>query len=79
MTQVECKKAPPICKDCGAIANPENTMVAADYGCEGPDLHFCDRCKARGDHLMGLINKGIEDGKVTVDQVAKEIGKASSN
>ena len=72
-------KPPPICKDCGAVANPANTMVAADYGCEGPDLHFCDPCKARGEALWGLISKGIEDGKVTAEQVRDAIAKELPN
>lgn len=64
-----------ICKDCGAPADPKNTMRAVDYDSVGPDLHFCNPCKERGDKLLEILFRGIQKGKVTVEQVQTEIAK----
>lgn len=40
------------CKDCGEPADPTRTMKAADYGCTGPDLHFCKKCDEESDAAL---------------------------
>ena len=64
-----------VCKDCGAEANSKNTMRASEYGTVGPDLHFCDPCEGRKSRMLDILLKGIQEGKVTVEQMEIEIAK----
>ncbi len=45
------------CKDCGDDADPSLTMRAADYGSDGPDLHFCGPCNDAGDLAFTVMEK----------------------
>ena len=76
---------PLLCRDfgdregCAKIANPANTMVASEYGSDGPDLHFCDPCLAAGQLMVDALLGAIDDGKITAEEASEAIAKHESN
>jgi len=55
---------------CTMIANPQNTMIAAEYGYpDAEDLHFCDHCKTEREQICDEVMQGIVEGCYTVEQV----------
>lgn len=62
---------------CSMVANPENTMVAAENGHPGEeDLHFCDSCKAEREYFCDNILTAMAEGWLSKDELDEEIYQA---